>query len=51
MRFRRRDQLKTDVVWEVLDKIVHSNARFGLTVRLEVHLEHVRMPAGNDLRK
>jgi hypothetical protein len=28
--FRRRDQLKPDVVWGVLGKVVQSNARFGL---------------------
>jgi len=31
----------------VLGKVVQSNARFGLSDRLEVHLDHVRMPAGN----
>jgi len=44
---RRRDQLKPDVVWGVLGKVVQSNATFGLADRLEVHLDHVRMPAGN----
>jgi hypothetical protein len=45
--FRGRDQLKLDVVWEVLGKVVQSNARFGSTDRLEVHVAHVRMLAGN----
>ena len=45
--FRRREQLKPDVVWSILGKVVQSNARFGLSDRLEVHLDHVRMPAGN----
>ena len=45
--FRRRDQLNPDVVWGVLGNFVQSNARFGLCDRLEVHLDHVRMPAGN----
>ena len=44
---RRRDQLKPYVVWDVLGKVVQSNARFGLADRIEVHLDHVRMPAGN----
>ena len=43
----RRDQLKPDVVWGVLSKVIQSNARFGLSDRLEVHLDLVRMPAGN----
>ena len=45
--FRRRDQLKPDVVWGVLGKVVQSNARFGLCERLEVNLDHGRMPVGN----
>ena len=49
--FRHRDRLKPDVVWGVLDKVVQSNARFGLTDRLELHLVHVRMPAGNGCKK
>ena len=44
---RRCDQLKPDVVWGVLGKVIQSNAKFGLADRLEVHLGHVRMPAGN----
>jgi hypothetical protein len=44
---RRRDQRKSDVVWDVLGKVIQSNARFGLSDRLEVHLDHVRMPVGN----
>jgi hypothetical protein len=44
---RRRDQLKPEVVWSVLGKVIQSNARFALTDRLEVHLDHVTMPAGN----
>ena len=47
---RRSDQLKPDVVWAVLGKVIQSNAKFGLTDRLEVHLDHVRMPAGNGKR-
>jgi hypothetical protein len=43
---RLRDQLKPDVVWDVLWKVIHNNARFGLSDRLEVNLDHVRMPAG-----
>ena len=45
--FRRRDQLTPDVVSGFLRKVVQSNARFGLSDRLEVHLNHVSMPAGN----
>jgi len=44
---RRRDQFKHDVVLAVPGKVIRSNARFGLSDRLEVHLDHVRMPAVN----
>jgi hypothetical protein len=47
----RRDQLKADVVWSVLGKVIQSNARFALTDHLEVHINNVRMPAGNDREK
>jgi hypothetical protein len=43
----RRDQMKPEVVWDVLGKVIHSNARFGLSDRLELRLDHVTMPAGN----
>jgi len=43
----RRDQLKCDVVWGVLENVIQSNARFGVNGRLEVRLDHVRIPAGN----
>jgi len=38
---RRHDQCKPDVVWDVLRKVIQSNARFCLNDRLEVHLDHV----------
>ena len=44
---RRCDQLKPDVVWAVLRKVIKSNAILGLSDRLEVHLDHERMPVGN----
>jgi len=44
---RRRNQFKPDVVWDVLVKVFQSNAVFGLSDRLEVHLDHVMMLAGN----
>jgi len=48
--FRRRDQLKPDVVWAVVGKVIQSSARFGLSDLFEVHLDHVTMPAGNGKR-
>ena len=48
---RYRDQIKRDVVWGVIAKMIQSNARFAQSDRLEVYLEHVRMPAGNGRAK
>ena len=45
--FRRREQLKHDLIWTVLCRVIQSNARYGLTDRLEVHLDHERIPVGN----
>jgi hypothetical protein len=47
INLKRRDQMKHDVVWDVLGKVIHSNARFGLSDRLEVRLDHITMPPGN----
>ena len=44
---RRCDQLKSDVVWDVLRKVILKIATLGLTNRLEVHSDHARMSAGN----
>jgi hypothetical protein len=38
---RRREQPKPDVVWSVLEKVIQSNARFGLTDQTDVRLNHV----------
>jgi len=32
------------LVWDVLGNALHSNAKFVLTDRLELHFFHVRMP-------
>ena len=48
---RRRDQFQPDVVWAVIGKVIQSNAAFGLRVCLDVHLDHVRMRAGNGREK
>jgi hypothetical protein len=47
LTIRHREQFKPDVVRNVLGKVIQSNARFDLTDRLEVHLDHARLPAGN----
>lgn len=45
--FRPCDHFKPDVVWGVLGKVIQSNA----SDRLEVHLDHIRMRAGNGREK
>ena len=45
--FRRRDQLKHDLIWGILGYIVQINDRFGLSDRIEVPLDYFRMRAGN----
>ena len=50
INLRRRNHLKTDVAWAVLGKVIQNNAIFGLSDRLEVHLHHVSMQAGNGKR-
>ena len=44
---RRCQLFQPDMVWSVLGKVIQNNVRFALTDRLEVHLDHVMMPAGN----
>ena len=45
--FSRRDLMKPDLIWAVLSEVIQSNARFGLTDRLEVHLDYFRIPVDN----
>ena len=45
--FRPRDQLKPDVVCDVLGKVVQSNGRLDLSDCLEVYLNDFRIPLGN----
>jgi len=35
------------VDWDVVQKVIQSNARIALTYYLELHLDHVMMPLGN----
>ena len=39
--------MKPDLIWGVLSKVIQNNARVGLTDRLEVHLDHIRIPIVN----
>ena len=44
---QRRGQFKPDAVSDVIENVIRSSFSFGLTARLEVHLDHLRMSVGN----
>ena len=44
--FRRKDQLSSDVIWSVFDKVWRCNVRFNATDTLIVTLHSVAMPIG-----
>ena len=44
--FRRKDQLSSDVIWSVFDKVSKSNARFNASDTLIVSVHSVKMPVG-----
>ena len=44
---QRRGQFKPDAVSDVIENVIRSSVSFGLTARLEVHLDHLRMSVGN----
>jgi hypothetical protein len=44
---QRRCQFKPDAVSDVIENDIRSSIRFGLTDRLEVHLNKFRMSVGN----
>lgn len=48
INLRHQDQLKPDVVRDVLGKAIQNNARFCLSDHLKAHLYHLRVAAGND---
>ena len=41
------DQISPEVVLQVLEKVIQSNARFSALDKLMMHVDIVRMPAGN----
>ena len=44
--FIRKDQLSSDVIWSVFDKVSQSNARFNVTDTLIVTVHSVTTPVG-----
>jgi hypothetical protein len=43
---RRKDQLSSDIIWSVFDKLSRSNARFNPSDTLIVTVHPVTMPVG-----
>jgi hypothetical protein len=46
LSFRRKDQLTTDVIWNVFQKVTQSNSRFNALDKLIVNVHAVKMPVG-----
>ena len=44
--FRRKDQISSDVIWSVLEKVSQSNSRFNATDALVFEVHAVKMPVG-----
>jgi hypothetical protein len=44
--FRRKDQLSTDVILNVWQKVPHSNSRFNALDKLVLEVHSVKMPEG-----
>ena len=44
--FRQKDQLSSDVIWNVFDKVTQSNSRFDASDTLIVTVHSVTMPVG-----
>jgi hypothetical protein len=44
--FRRMDQLSTEVIWRLFEKVAQSNSRFDALDPLSINLHYVKMPAG-----
>jgi hypothetical protein len=44
--FRRRDQLSSEVIWRLFEKVAQSNSRFNALDPLRIILHYVKMPAG-----
>jgi hypothetical protein len=44
--FRRWDQLTTEVIWRLFEKVAQSNSKFNALDPLSIILHYVKMPAG-----
>jgi hypothetical protein len=48
--FRRKDQISSEVIWSVFDKVSQSNSRFNAMDTLIVEVNSVRMPSGSGIK-
>jgi hypothetical protein len=44
--FRRRDQLSTEAIWRLFEKVAQSNSSFKALNPLSINLHYVKIPAG-----
>jgi len=47
--FRRKDQIRGDVIWSVFEKVAQSNARFNALDKLVMTVHSVKMPIGHGI--
>ena len=45
--FRKKNQIRGDVIWSVFEKVAQSNARFNTLDKLVMTVHSVRMPIGH----
>jgi hypothetical protein len=45
--FRRKDQISSDVIWSVFEKVTQSNVRFNALEKLLIVVHSVKMPVGH----
>jgi hypothetical protein len=47
LSFRRRDQISSDVIWSVFEKVAQSNAKFNAMDKIVIDVHYVPMPVGS----
>jgi hypothetical protein len=46
LSFRRKDQISSEVIWSVFEKVSQSNSRFNALDKLVIEVHSVKMPVG-----
>jgi hypothetical protein len=47
LSFRRKDQISSNLIWSVFEKVAQSNARFNALDKLVMTIDSVKMPIGH----